>query len=338
MAEVSYHGPTRHESEEHSPEEQRRRRLEEERGRERKLEGEGSLYDRSDSVTGQDLMDYAESQGMSAGSVSELRESLGDDFQGFIDDAAGWRGREDAGLGGKRIYERAQELERIASGQAGPSAAELEFRKKMQQAKTGMERRSATYSGQGGAAMARMAGRRGQMLDRAGESRIREMAEAEKSSAEQQLEDLLIGAEAQGAQAMNAQANMALQEKLAQQQANSQWWSTGIGALATLGSALIMMSDERLKTNKSEKAGASAAYEFLDQLKGAQYDVPSRGQQDQYGVMAQSAERSGMGRNMVREGPGGVKMIDGEKAMSSMLLAQKSLHDRLKALEGKGNG
>ena len=97
-------------------------------------------------------------------------------------------------------------------------------------------------------------------------------------------------------------------------------------------------SDERLKTNKSEKAGASAAYEFLDQLKGAQYDVPSRGQQDQYGVMAQSAERSGMGRNMVREGPGGVKMIDGQKAMSSMLLAQKSLHDRLKALEGKGNG
>ena len=270
-----------------------------------------------------------------------------EDFMSFEDWEtlrARYYAQEEAGLGGHRLYDKARELRDIKLGRAGPSVAQEKFEEQVFKAGQGLRRRSAGYRGAGGAAAARYTGRQTDVINKQASERVRQMQEMERSGAAEQLEQLLIGAEAGGAQALAAQANMAHQAKLAQASATQGFWAALLSGAATLGAAWIMgpagavTSDERVKTNKDPQAGASAAYEFLETLQGGKYDMPMTNERGQYGVMAQSAERSDMGRTMVRESPTGIKMIDNQKALSNMLLAQKSLHDRLKMLEGIKGG
>lgn len=108
-----------------------------------------------------------------------------------------------------------------------------------------------------------------------------------------------------------------------------------LGQLASyVGTAAMMMSDERAKTDK-QPFDASA---FLDDLTGYKFKYKAglgQPQGQMAGVMAQDIEKQAPGA--VQQGPDGLKRVD-EGQMGGLILASLAdVNERLKRVEGRGN-
>lgn len=95
-----------------------------------------------------------------------------------------------------------------------------------------------------------------------------------------------------------------------------------------------LYSDKKLKQDIS--SGDNSIEMLLDKLapKQFEYKNPMNGEGVRIGVMAQDAEKSPMGKQIVNEAPQG-KEIDMNKAISVLLAAAGNMHNRLKKMEGK---
>lgn len=147
--------------------------------------------------------------------------------------------------------------------------------------------------------------------------------------------------EAQQARQLQAQQNQALlqaqlQAGLAtatpQQVSASNLLSAGASGL---GAILAFASDERLKTNvkSGEKAGKEVD-EFLDHIAAKRFDYkdPRHGPR-RFGVMAQDAAKTEVGRTFVKEALEGHLEIDIPSSVSAILAGQARLNQRLRKLE-----
>ena len=98
------------------------------------------------------------------------------------------------------------------------------------------------------------------------------------------------------------------------------------------------MSDERSKMAAGARGDIRG---FMDALEPVRYRYREGTPADDggithYGVIAQDAERSPVGKTMVREDPrSGYKMIDGREATQATLAAVADLNDRLRKIEGR---
>ena len=322
--------------------------------------GEGSVYDSAGEATGQEILDYAREHGYTGGaSVSDLREHYGDGWQQLVDDASSWRGRREAGLEGDRALAMAEQLKARAEGTAGPSFAEQQLQKQIGTASRGQVGAAQRVGGRFAAGAARAGAQSAGRIRAAGDTAVSGLRQMEQQQSQQQYDQYMLSAEQGAANAALAREQLQFQRQQAEDAGNNALWSGILGALGALGGGFLgffgtggnpmgavggaslgyqagsnITSDERLKTNVNPREGMAGAYQFLDALEGARYDLPATREQGSYGVMAQSAERTPMGQSFVEQTPQGVRTLNPGKGFNALLLAQKSLHERLKRLEG----
>ena len=310
-----------------------------------------AVYDRADEVSGQDIVDYARSKGMDVSSVQDVRDKTGGPFSSsYIDDVADWRGRRDAGLEGDRALSFAEQLKARAEGRAGPSFAEQQLQQQIGTAARGQVGAAQRVGGRFAAGAARAGSQSAGRIRAQGDTALTGLRQQEQQQAQQQLDQFLLGQEQQGQQMALAREQMEFQRQQAEDAGNKSLWSGLLSAAGAVGGFVFSgfnpeggmlgaqiggaISDERLKTNVDAREGMAGAYQFLDELEGARYDLPAAQEQGSYGVMAQSAERTPMGQSFVEQTPQGVRTLNPGKGFNALLLAQKSLHERLKRLEG----
>lgn len=133
--------------------------------------------------------------------------------------------------------------------------------------------------------------------------------------------------------------------------ANLAMSSANVGAASTaaqkdvLGAGLntafgAYFSDEKLKEAIADVSDDEIDA-FLSQLEPKEYSYTEEGEDKgaepgrHIGVMAQSAEKSKVGRRMVKENDDGDKMIDIPESVSTLLATAASLNKRIKKLEKK---
>ncbi len=174
-----------------------------------------------------------------------------------------------------------------------------------------------------------------QRADMEFERQIKEARVQEARAAQEELDVFMQAAREQGAQALLAQQQLELQREQAEAQRSAGLFGSILSGVATLGAAALpfVFSDERMKSNVDRGKTAGAAYDFLENLDVAQYNMPGR-RTPEMGVMAQSMERSDLGQQAVEE-VGGVKGVNVNEAFKSLIVAQKEMHDRLKKLESE---
>lgn len=115
---------------------------------------------------------------------------------------------------------------------------------------------------------------------------------------------------------------------------NNALLGSGISGISSLMSMLALMSDENTKTNI--EPAAEKLYSFLDTIGAHEYDYKNKDHGDKRYVspMAQELEKTELGKGMVIDTPNG-KMVHYGRGLGVILSAQKSLHERLKALEAQ---
>ena len=173
-----------------------------------------------------------------------------------------------------------------------------------------------------------------QQTDAEFERQVRQGRLSDKDAADEELDAFVQAAREQGSQALISQQNLELQRKQAAASRSANLWGSILGGIATLGGAAIsVISDERIKSDIDRGKTKNAAYDFLDNLDVAQYNMPGANTPEM-GVMAQSMEKSPLGHQAVTEVEG-VKGVDVPQAFKSLIVAQKEMHDRIKRLEKK---
>ena len=173
------------------------------------------------------------------------------------------------------------------------------------------------------------------------ERQVYQMRQEDRATAKEQKPDFRLAMEEGGLAAMRAEERLQLQKDQAAAQRSSTMWGSvlsflgsAIGTAATIWAAPVK-SDERIKSNVDRRGTGPAAYDFLENLDVAQYNMPGE-RNPEMGVMAQSMERSPLGQQAVFDNQG-VKSIDIPQAFKSLIVAQKEMHDRVKTLEnGRG--
>ena len=166
------------------------------------------------------------------------------------------------------------------------------------------------------------------------ERQVRQMRFRDKEAAGEELTAFEQAAREQGAQALMAQEQLEFQRKEADASRSAGLWGSILSGVATLGAAalpLLIPSDERVKSDIDRGKTKNAAYDFLENLDVAQYNMPGANTPEM-GVMAQSMEKSSLGQQAVTEVEG-VKSVDVPQAFKSLIVAQKEMHDRIKRLE-----
>ena len=128
--------------------------------------------------------------------------------------------------------------------------------------------------------------------------------------------------------------------QIAQQNANTSAAGTYAGiagqtlqAAGNIGSAI---SDKRAK--KKVEDGDKNVSAFLDHLAAKTWtykDQEKHGIGRQTGVMAQDLEKSLIGKQMVKEGPDGVKMVDYGKGFAGVMAAIAHLNQQIKQMKAK---
>lgn len=157
-------------------------------------------------------------------------------------------------------------------------------------------------------------------------------------------QDIGYGMDQQGLyqQRQSMQSNTAMEaerQKLAASQAQAEQHAKTRdaivgGAGGIVGGVLkgFVSSDERVKTDIS-KASPDEMRALGDALVAHHYKYKSGGP-ERLGVMAQDLERAPMGKQMVSEGPDGMKRIDESAAVSALLALVGSMSKRMDKLEG----
>lgn len=107
-----------------------------------------------------------------------------------------------------------------------------------------------------------------------------------------------------------------------------------IAGAAALGAAAL--SDRRAKVGI--KPADADAQELARALGAYSYDYRNKanGQGRRLGVMAQDVEGTKFGRQIVRDGPGGAKMLDSAQLASALAAVSGNLNKRVERLEGSG--
>ena len=173
-----------------------------------------------------------------------------------------------------------------------------------------------------------------QKTDREFERQIKQARLDDAAAAKEELSAFVQAAREQGSQALISQQNLELQRKQAAASRSAGLWGSILSGVATLGAAgLGLISDERVKSDIDRGKTKNAAYDFLENLDVAQYNMPGANTPEM-GVMAQSMEKSPLGQQAVTEVEG-VKSVDVPQAFKSLIVAQKEMHDRIKRLEKK---
>jgi len=173
-----------------------------------------------------------------------------------------------------------------------------------------------------------------QRTDAEFERQIKQARIDEAESAKEELDAFKQAAVEQGGQALMNQERLRFEREQAAASRSSALWGSILGGIATLGGAAIsVISDERIKSDIDRGKTKNAAYDFLDNLDVAQYNMPGANTPEM-GVMAQSMEKSPLGQQAVTEVEG-VKGVDVPQAFKSLIVAQKEMHDRIKRLEKK---
>ena len=224
-------------------------------------------------------------------------------------------------------------LEDIASGRVSHSAGQLEEGLRQNVA----QQQSMARGVRGGNQIAAMRGAN-QNVARAqgglvGEQKIAGMAE--RQQAQRMLAQGLgqaRGQDLQGVLGGRGIVNQAEAARLGENEKNKTDWGPWIGAGAT---ALTMMSDERAK--KNIKKGDEDAREFAKALSAFSYDYKdeANGKGRQLGVMAQDIERTQFGKQILIDGPDGLKRVDAAKLAGALAATTASMNERLENLEGK---
>jgi len=170
-------------------------------------------------------------------------------------------------------------------------------------------------------------------------------AQGQEALGMQKAQDMAAGEDAfrQAALGKISGAGMqAAQRSAAQKAAGYQMAGAGISAGAAILAALLPFSDKRLKSNVSEKKGKHELRDMLGKMNAVNYDM---GGKNESGIIAQDLERSKAGKEMVKRGPAGLRMIDTGEASKKMLAAMALMHEdnenlkaRLAKLEGKKGG
>ncbi len=112
---------------------------------------------------------------------------------------------------------------------------------------------------------------------------------------------------------------------------------SGLSTAANVGTAIgTAASDKRAK--KDIKKGDKETSAFLDHLAAKEwnYKYPDKhGHGKHLGVMAQDLEKSKMGRDMVKTGADGVKMVEygGAKGMAAIVASLAMLNEKIKKME-----
>lgn len=160
----------------------------------------------------------------------------------------------------------------------------------------------------------------------------------------QQAENARLQAEEQDRRDMLLQKEIAEAKDQAEAQKDQMdFWSRVAAGAATVGAGLVasapvwgtamlgIFSDEDLKRDVSD--ADQELYGFLDKLDAKQYAYKGDPAQAQrFGIMAQDAQESPVGRSMVsQERP---YRLDPGQSQGVTLAALSSMHDRLKRLEG----
>lgn len=154
---------------------------------------------------------------------------------------------------------------------------------------------------------------------------------------------LVAGMLGQGASTAQAQNELGSQNYNTAQQINADVakadaelkQKTQGGMLGALGGAAgAIFSDERLKTNVDYEKAGDDLKGFLDALNPARFDYKSEthGGKENYGFMAQDAEKSRVGKSMVVETPDG-KAIDSKRALMAAIASVAHLNKRLTKVE-----
>jgi len=193
------------------------------------------------------------------------------------------------------------------------------------------------------------------------EKQIQQLRYENRETAKQELENFTLGLQEKGSNYLLNQESLALQKEQAAAANSKALWGSILGFVggvigatagfigggfnpgtAALGASLlggagkavgegIGGSDERIKSNIDRTKTKNAAYDFLDNLDVAQYNMPGANTPEM-GVMAQSMEKSSLGQQAVTEVEG-IKDVNMPQAFKSLIVAQKEMHDRIKELE-----
>ena len=190
-----------------------------------------------------------------------------------------------------------------------------------------------TLGARGQAAALRSGRERGEQVLAQGQEQMGALRAQEQQAASDTIRDQIL-------QRISAQRQFSAQQAAAEENRKMGLIGTGIQALATIGSALIF-SDERLKSDKSPKKGESDIRELLSSLQPTNYNMA--GQNETGVLLDEKVESTDAGKEMIRKGPAGLRMIDQPQATKKMLAAMAMLHKdnedlrgRLAKLEKKG--
>ena len=178
--------------------------------------------------------------------------------------------------------------------------------------------------------------RQSQMIKRTGTQQAASIGKQVRQQAGEQRLQFQASKEAER-RGLGAQyQSMRLQADIASRQATQGLFGSFLSFFGSLGIGMLAAggSDERIKTNINHEAGKNDLMEFLNKLETATYDKHFYGlKRHETGIMAQSAERSKVGRQFVRETEDGIKRLDTDYALNPILGSLKLLHDRLGELE-----
>lgn len=189
-----------------------------------------------------------------------------------------------------------------------------------------------TLGARGQAAALRSGRDRGEQVLAQGQEQMAALRAQEQQAASDTIRDQIL-------QRISDQRQLSAQQAAAEESRKMGLIGTGISALATIGAAIF--SDERLKSDKSPKKGESDIRELLSSLQPTNYNMA--GQNETGVLLDEKVESTDAGKEMIRKGPAGLRMIDQPQATKKMLAAMAMLHKdnedlrgRLAKLEKKG--
>ena len=226
------------------------------------------------------------------------------------------------------------ELEGLESGEI-KSAAEQQATKMGEQFGTAAYAVAKSRRGVAPSAMFGEGQRQSQMIKRAGTQQAATIGKQVREQAKEQRLQFQAGKEAERRGLAAQYEGMRLQADIASRQATQGLFGSFLSFFGSIGAGLLISSDQRIKSNIDHKAGKRDLTEFLNLLETATYDKSLYGlKRHETGIMAQSAERSKVGRQFVHE-VDGVKRLNPDAALNPILGSLKLLHDRIGELEKK---
>ena len=264
-----------------------------------------------------------------AWSKAGMERGTGMTFQEYADGQIWAATLESRGLGDRRTRDKYDELRGLRDRDSGrfwenKSDWQSDLEEKM---RSGVKNISSKMGYGGGGMYARRSLQKAiqqsesSMIDKIVQGRVEESRQAGLA-----LDGFLDAAAQSGESAVLASTNLMAQWKMNKASLEQADRAANMALFGTILSGAILvaqMSDENLKTVTGDTQGA--AYDYLDKMETAQYNMPVRqliGQDpNEMGVMAQSLERSDMGQQAVGEA-GGMKTIETVQGLRSTMVAQ----------------